>query len=237
LEFIAFHGITECFANGKKWFGDVTCTKSSGSARTSHYAKFTDAQMMDVRRREQNAAAVVGQYGLMLQLDYSSAEVKSAADPALKNDLKAILAVTKPQVVYMHILADKHETHIGVVLAASLARRELPRNQRPKKVIGCKVWRDLDCLADDKKVLMDLKCYDHLAGGKRCDLATVGRRAANATFGESHATDKPNQVILGMNLKPLVLDETLDIVAFANSFIENFSDDVKTKLSRVLGRI
>ena len=29
-----------------------------------------------------------------------------------------------------------------------------------------------------------------IAGGKRYDLATIGRRAANATFFESHATDQ-----------------------------------------------
>jgi LmbE family N-acetylglucosaminyl deacetylase len=247
LEFMAFHGIVECFASDKKWFGGVTCTNGSGSSRTGAYEKFSDAQMMAVRRGEQNAAAVVGKYGAMLQLDYPSAAVKNSADPALKNDLKKILAATRPQVVYTHNLADKHVTHIGVAIAAIQAMRELPRAQRPKKVIGCEVWRDLDWLPDADKVVMDVSCYDHLAaalngifdsqiaGGKRYDLATTGRRAANATFAESHATDKANQVILGMDLTPLVADETLDIVAFANRFLERFADDVKTKLRRSLG--
>jgi len=247
LEFMAFHGIIECFASEKKWFGGVTCTNGSGSSRTGAYEKFSDAQMMAVRRGEQNAAAVVGKYGAMLQLDYPSAAVKNSADPALKNDLKKILAATRPQVVYTHNLADKHVTHIGVVIAAIQAMRELPRGQRPQKVIGCEVWRDLDWLPDADKVVMDVSCYDHLAaalngvfdsqiaGGKRYDLATTGRRAANATFAESHATDKANQVILGMDLTPLVANETLDIVAFANRFLERFTDDVKTKLRRSLG--
>jgi len=57
--------------------------------------------------------------------------------PVTKNDLKEILTATQPEVVYTHNLADKHDTHIGVVIAALQAMRELPREQRPKKVIGC----------------------------------------------------------------------------------------------------
>ena len=118
LEFMAFHGILECFANEAKWFAGVTCTNGSGSSRTGAYEKFTDAQMMAVRRTEQNNAAIVGQYGAMFQLDYPSSVIKSPTDPSLKNDLKEILAATQPEVVYTHNLADKHDTHIGVVIAA-----------------------------------------------------------------------------------------------------------------------
>ncbi|MGH7994329.1 MAG: PIG-L family deacetylase, partial [Limisphaerales bacterium] len=92
LEFMAFHGILECFASDAKWFGGVTCTNGAGSARSGAYAQFTDAQMMAVRRTEQNHAAIVGQYGVMIQLDYPSSAVKSATDLSLKNDLKEILA-------------------------------------------------------------------------------------------------------------------------------------------------
>jgi len=249
LEFMAFHGIVECFADDKKWFGGVTCTNGSGSARTGACKNFTDAQMMAVRRREQNAAAGVGKYGVMIQLDYPSSAVKSATDAALKNDLKKILAATKPQVVYTHNPADKHDTHIGVVVAALQAMRELPRQQRPKNVWGCEVWRNLDWLPDADKVLMDVSGHDHLAaalngifnsqiaGGKHYDLATTGRRAANATFFASHATDKSNQLIFGMDLTPLVKDETQDIVEFVGGFMEKFQNDVRKKLNRRLGRV
>ena len=249
LEFMAFHGILECFASPTKWFGGVTCTNGAGSSRTGVYEKFTDAEMMAVRRTEQNTAAITGQYGAMFQLDFPSSAVKSPTDPLLKNDLKQILAATRPEVIYTHNLADKHDTHIGVVIAALQAMRELPRDQRPQRVIGCEVWRNLDWLADGEKVLMDVSGRDHLAaaingvfdsqiaGGKRYDLATFGRRAANATFFESHATDHSNQVILGMDLTPLVADETKDIAAFIAGHIETFAADVKTKLSRRLGTI
>ena len=249
LEFMAFHGILECFARTDKWFGGVTCTNGAGSSRTGTYEKFTDAQMMAVRRTEQNNAAVVGQYGVMIQLDHPSSVVKSPTDPTLKNDLKEILAATRPEVVYTHNPADKHDTHIGVVVAALQAMRELPRDQRPKKVIGCEVWRNLDWLTDAEKVVMDVSGRDNLAaalngvfdsqiaGGKRYDLATLGRRAANATFFESHATDRANQLIFGMDLTPVVADETKDIVDFVCGYIDRFNADVKKKLSQRLGKI
>jgi len=204
--------------------------------------------MMAVRRTEQNNAAIVGQYGVMIQLDFPSSAIKSATDPSLKNDLKEILAATKPEVVYTHNLADKHDTHIGVVIAALQAMRELPRESRPKKVIGCEVWRNLDWLNDAEKVLMHVSGHDNLAaalngvfdsqiaGGKRYDLATLGRRAANATFFESHATDKSNQLIFGMDLTPVVADETMDIINFVAGFIKSFENDVRNKLSKRLGK-
>lgn len=249
LEFMAFHGILECFASETKWFGGVTCTNGAGSSRTGAYEKYTDAQMMGVRRTEQNTAATIGQYGVMFQLDYSSSAIKSPTDLTLKNDLKEILVATRPDVVYTHNLADKHDTHIGVVIAALQAMRELSRDQRPKKVIGCEVWRSLDWLSDAEKVLMDVSGHDNLAaalngvfdsqiaGGKRYDLATLGRRAGNSTFFESHATDKANQLIFGMDLTPVVADETKDILEFVCGFIDRFNADVKAKLCKRLGKI
>ena len=249
LEFMAFHGILECHASKSKWFGGVTCTNGAGSARAGKFKKFSDEQMMAVRRREQNKAAKLGRYGVMIQLDYPSSAVKSATDTALKDDLKWIIAATKTQTVYTHNPADKHDTHVGVVIAAIQAMRELPPAQRPKRVIGCEVWRNLDWLADDKKVLMDVSGQNKLAaklngvfasqiaGGKRYDLATLGRRSANATFFESHATDTATQLIFGIDLSPLVMDPALDIADYTLKFIDDFRADVAAKLNRRLGKI
>jgi hypothetical protein len=76
-----------------------------------------------------------------------------------------------------------------------------------------------------------------IAGGKRYDLATLGRRAANATFFESHATDRANQLMFGMDLTPLVADETRDIVGYVCEHIDRFSADVKAKLDQRLGKL
>jgi LmbE family N-acetylglucosaminyl deacetylase len=249
LEFMAFHGILEGKAGKSKWFGGVTCTNGAGSARTGKYRKFSDDQMMAVRRKEQNQAAKLGGYGAMIQLDYPSGAVKSATDVSLKEDLKQIFSATKTEVVYTHNLADKHDTHIGVVVAVIQALRELPKSKLPKRVVGCEVWRNLDWLADPKKVVMDVSGHDRLAakmngmfdsqiaGGKRYDLATLGRRSANATFFDSHSTDKATQVIFGMDLTPLIQNPALDLADFTAGFIEEFRDDVKSKVNKRLGKI
>ncbi len=248
LEFMAFHGILNCFAREDKWFGGVTCTNGAGSSRSGPYAEFTDPDMMMIRRKEQNTAATIGGYSAMLQLDYPSSAIKSPTAQELKEDLKAILTATQPEVVYTHNPADKHDTHIGVTIAALQAMRELPSEQRPKQVIGCEVWRDLDWMPDELKVLMDVSGRDNLAaalngvfdsqiaGGKRYDLATQGRRAANATFFASHATDASTQLIFGIDLTPVVADETMDIVEFVCGIIDQFREDVRTKLSQRLGQ-
>lgn len=247
LEFMAFHGILECFAKTDQWFGGVTCTNGAGSSRTGPYADFTNEEMMAIRLKEQQTSATIGGYAAMLQLDYPSSAVKSATARELTEDLGAILSATRPDVVYTHNPADKHDTHIGVTIAALLAMREMPKDQRPKQIIGCEVWRNLDWLPDEAKVLMDVSGRDNLAaalngvfdsqiaGGKRYDLATLGRRAANATFFDSHATDSATQLIFGLDLTPLVHDETKDIAGFVCELIDRFQADVRTKLNQRLG--
>ena len=248
LELMAFHGIAACYAKQDLWFGGITCTNGSGSSRSGIYAKYTDAQMMAARRREQEAAAVVGGYGVMIQLDYPSSSVKSAVGSSLKDDLKLLLSRMHPQVVYTHNPADKHDTHIGTVVAALQAMRELPRGQRPSQVWGCEVWRSLDWLPDSDKVLMDVSGRDNLAaalngiydsqiaGGKRYDTATIGRRSANATFFESHETDKTTQLIFGMDLSPLVADESKDILEYVAGFVRKMEHEIREKLARRLGK-
>ncbi|HEX4084594.1 MAG TPA: PIG-L family deacetylase [Chthoniobacteraceae bacterium] len=247
LEFHAFHGILECFATPDRWFGGVTCTDGAGSARTGPYATCSDARMVEIRREEQNEAARIGRYAAMIQLDYPSRIVKSPAETGLKRDLTKILTVVRPEVVYTHNLADKHETHIGVAIAALEAMRELPREHRPRKVIGFEAWRNLDWLPDPDKVLMNVEGNDELrtalgqvfdsqiAGGKRYDLAIEGRSLTNATMLDSHTPDTATRLIYGMDLTPLVLDESLDIVQYAGNFLDRFKNDVQDKLARRLG--
>lgn len=248
LEFMAFHGILECFSNEAKWFGGVTCTNGSGSSRSSSYAQFTDEQMMRIRRQEQNTAATIGKYGAMIQLDYPSQAIKRWDDRFLKNDLRLILEATHPKVVYTHNPVDKHDTHIAVVVAALQAMREMSFQKLPKQVIGCEVWRNLDWLPDDEKIVMDVSGHDNLAaalngvfdsqiaGGKRYDLATYGRRSANATFFDSHVTDKASQVIFGIDLTPLIYnDVNLDVRDYVCGFIDRFKTDVRKKFGDRFG--
>ena len=135
-------------------------------------------------------------------------------------------------------MADKHETHVAVLLKVIQAIREIPRDAHPKKIYGCEVWRGLDWLADGNKIMLDVSLNPNIAcsllgvfdsqisGGKRYDRATIGRRIANATFGETHNTDEATNIIYAMDLMPLIDDISLDITKYILNFINNFKDDV-----------
>jgi LmbE family N-acetylglucosaminyl deacetylase len=242
LEFMAAHGVVECFQNTARWFTGVVVTDGGGSARDFEYKDYSNEQMMAVRQLEQRKAAYVGEYSAMLQLAHPSSAVKDAAEPAVVADLTNILRATRPEVVYTHNLADKHDTHVAVCLRVLAACRALPAGERPKRVIGCEVWRDLDWLCDSDKVVMPVDRHENLhaalmgvfdsqiAGGKRYDLATAGRRRAHATYFESHGTDQHSSLIWGMDLTSLL--EGADPVELVKSYIARFESEVAGRIAK-----
>lgn len=244
IEIMAFHGILECFGRRDRAFASVTVTNGSGSAREGDYARYTDEQMQAVRRSEQKKAAYLGGYATHVFLDYSSSAIKDARNTHVVEDLKLLLAGMRPQVIYTHNLADKHDTHVAVVLRLISALRELPADRRPQKLYGCEVWRNLDWMNDKDKVVFDVSAHENLAaslvgvfdsqiaGGKRYDLATMGRRRANATYFESHATDAATSIIFGIDLTPLITDTTLSPQDYVAGFIQRFADDVSARLAK-----
>ncbi len=246
IEIMAYDGILACFGKPDKWFCGVVVTNGAGSPRDDLYADYTDEQMQAVRRVEQKKAAFVGEYGAQFLLDFPSSAVKDGANRGPVEDIKAVLEACRPEVVYTHNLADKHDTHVGVALKTLQAIRELPPELRPKKLYGCEVWRDLDWMTDQDKVGFDLSAHPNLAaallgvfdsqicGGKRYDLATTGRRFAHATYFASHGTDKTNQLSFAMDMTPLVEDPAIDPVEFVCGFIRRFQEDVVARVRKVL---
>jgi len=243
LEIMAAHGILECFASAERWFTGVVVTDGAGSARDFEYAAYTDEQMKAVRRAEQKKAAYLGEYAAQFLLDHPSAAVKDAARADVLADLLQILRVTRPQLVYTHNLADKHDTHVAVALRVIAACRALEPSARPQRLIGCEVWRDLDWLVDADKVELPLDRRDHLqnallgvfdsqiAGGKRYDLATAGRRRAHATYRESHGTDQHSALSWGMDLTSLM--HVGDPEAHVVALLRRFEDDVAARVRRL----
>jgi LmbE family N-acetylglucosaminyl deacetylase len=244
IEIMAHAGISDCLDTPGKAFGGVVVTNGAGSSRIGPYAQFTDEQMQAIRCDEQRKAADIGSYAIQIQLAHPSADVKQAGNAGVAADLKAIFEACSPEVVYLHQPADKHDTHIAVLLRCLTALRALPVAQRPKRVLGCEVWRDLDWMIDADKVVLDsgrhpelaadlLKVFDsQISGGKRYDLATIGRRCANATFHTSHASDKVAGITWAVDLTPLVADATLDVSAFIGAHIERLRADVAGRLGR-----
>jgi len=246
LEFMAFHGILSCYDRTDRWFGGVTITDGRGSSRTGPFKDWTDDQIAAERVREQDAAAVIGQYSFMAQLGFGSAAIRDAQQNAVRDDLHRILEASRPEVVYLHNLADKHDTHVGCALRCIEAMRQMPKADRPKMVYGCEVWRDLDWLVDSEKTPMPISARPELAralnevfatqiaGGKRYDLAVLGRRTANATFSNAHSTDQESAMQWAMDLTPLVQDDSLDPIAYTVGFIDRLKSDVTARIRKSL---
>ncbi len=244
LEFFAIHGILECFARDDRWFTGVTVTNGAGSARTGPYERFTDEGMMAVRKQEQRKAATIGEYAAMVQLGYSSAEITDAGNEAPVEDIRLLLEAARAETVYLHSPADKHDTHIAVLSRCIQAIRLLPVGERPGKVYGCEIWRDLDWVPDSRKVALPVNGRKNLqsalngvfdsqiSGGKRYDLAVMGRRLAHATFFESHAADSETGLTFAIDLTPLCRDEAPPIETFIVDLIDEFSEDVRARIRR-----
>jgi LmbE family N-acetylglucosaminyl deacetylase len=245
LEIMAIEGILACFQQPDRGFTGVVVTDGRGSPRSGLYSNYTDDQMWQVRIKEQQKAAFVGEYATQILLDHPSAMVKNGASSPPVDDLETILRAARPQIVYTHNLADKHDTHVGVALKVIAAVRRLSPADRPQKLVGCEVWRNLDWLVDTDKVVFNASGLENLqmalvgvfdsqvTGGKRYDLATMGRRRANATYYASHDTDTATGLNFGMDLTPLITDDTLDPADYVLSFVARFARDVEDRLARL----
>ena len=247
LEIMAYHGILDCYGYRRKdkWFTGVTATDGRGSSRSGPYSDCTDEEMAQIRQTEQRQAAMVGKYGAMLQLGYESDLImENDGQTNLRMDVFNILEKSHPEIVYTHNPADKHDTHIAVLSAAIMAMRDLPDEKRPKKVLGCEVWRDLDWMPDEEKVALDVSHRENLAnalvsifdsqitGGKRYDRAAVGRRYANATFFNSGGKDRSEQLTFAMDLTPLINDPAIEVKAYVMEYIDKFKNEVGLNLER-----
>jgi len=238
IEIMAVEGILQGFENPDVHFTGCVVTDGHGSPRAGKFADVSDDEMAQIRVEEQKEAARIGKYSAQVFLGYPSAEVKKAGNQALKEDLKTLIRQTQPEVLYTHNLADKHNTHVGVLLRLLEALRELEPEVLPKKLIGCEVWRNLDWMSDEKKVIMDASeqrelqaqlvdvFVSQVQGGKNYTDAILGRRAANATFFASHATDNATGLNFGMDMTLLLKDKDLDPIEFVKTFLEEFQQSV-----------
>lgn len=244
-EIMAAQPIIECFQQKDKWFTGVVVTDGRGSPRDSLYKDYSDKEMHLVRFKEQRKAAIVGEYAAQVMLDFPSKIIKDASRTEPVEDIMAVIRATKPEIVYTHNLADKHDTHVGVVLKVIEALRRLDRAERPARLVGCEVWRALDWMVDTDKVQMDVSDHENLqfallgvfdsqiAGGKRYDLASMGRRRANATYSESHGVDATTGLSYAMDMSPLMSDASRDPAAFVQDFIQRFAQDVNERIRRM----
>jgi hypothetical protein len=200
--------------------------------------------MQQVRLIEQRKAAYVGEYSFMAQLGYPSEEVKEQRCGTVVEDIQFILENTQPQIVYLHNPCDRHDTHVATFLRCLEAIRARPVEMRPKKVYGCEVWRKLDWLLKEDKVMLWVDKHPHMlrpllgvfdsqiSGGKRYDLAEEGLRHANATYFDSHTTDNTSLLSFALDLTPLVEDDQLDVQEYTLGYVRRLEKDVAERMKR-----
>jgi LmbE family N-acetylglucosaminyl deacetylase len=245
LEILAFPGITACLNHPTQRFSGVVVTNGAGAPRTGSYAKVSDAELIKIRREEQWQAAKLGHYASVIQLGFSSAEIRQGPNPALVADLLQLLKATQPKVVYLHNPADRHETHIAVLSASLAALQQLPAASRPKEVYGCEVWGDLDWVPSSRIVRLPcpapedfgpslLRCFrSQVDGGKRYDLAAAGRRKAQATFADAYSPDQAQEVVLALNLLPLLEHGAPSLQDFVSGLINEFRQQTTERIQKI----
>jgi len=244
LEIMAIDGILQCYQQTDKWFTGVIMTDGSGSPRSGIYKDYSDDEMCAVRVEEQKKAAKLGEYAAQIFLEYPSDILSDSTDNRPVEDIMSLLKATTPEVVYTHNPTDKHDTHIGVLLKVLNALWCLPAKQRPKRLYGCEVWGDLDWLPDEDKIVFDTSTHEELqtalveifdsqiSGGKRYDLAIMGRRRAHATYYEPYKVDIMKGAAFAMDLSSLITMPEQDIEAFVEEKIRRFSDDVRRRIQQ-----
>jgi len=244
-EIMAFHAIAECYDDPKKAFGSVIVTDGAGSPRAGIYKDYTDEEMKKARLEEQKLAAQIGRYAVLLQLLYTSGQVKDPGNKDILLDIQDILEACAPETVITHNPADKHDTHVAVALRTIAAIRKMDAQLRPKKLYGMEVWRNLDWLCDEDKQVFDASAHPNIAaallgvfdsqicGGKRYDAAALGRRTANATFFGDHHVDDAEAAAFGLDMTEMIENPVISPAEFIGKYIDGFRNDVKTKISRL----
>lgn len=245
LEIFAIHGILRAYENPDKHFTGVTMTDGRGAPRSGPCAGISDDDLWEIRVEEQKKAASIGNYLAQILLNIASNRLKRPPREGAVKDLQMILKATNPRVIYTHNLADKHDTHVAVALCVIEALMTLNPPLENVKLYGCEVWRSLDWLPDEEKITLDVSRHEELqeallsvfesqiAGGKRYDLATMGRRQANATYYQSHETNSAERMVYAMDLTPLIHNPGMDIEHYVSNYVLSFAKDVTERIERL----
>jgi LmbE family N-acetylglucosaminyl deacetylase len=244
LEIAAIKGILDCYEAPIPSFSGVVVCDGVGAPRQGADAGAADEDYRRSRENEQEVAATVGRYAAVAFLGHPSAAVRAGL-PDVGTDLDQLLQQVKADVIYTHSPLDAHDTHVAVVLELIDALRRCPSEQRPARVIGCEVWRDLDWLPESHRVALDvgkhqdlqqelIRAFGSQTAGKRYDLASLGRRQAHATFRHADRADETSGLVFGVDLTPLLAADAPSVEQFSLQLVEVFQRDTAARLGRLM---
>ena len=238
LEFMSVHGILECRRRNTRGFLGVVVASGAGAE---------EAALRETRRQEQAAAAQIGQYAGLLQLDFESGPLKRGERATLVADLvKLFTALPQPpEIVYTHNPADKHDTHVAVALSVIEALGQVALMHRPARLLGCEVWRGLDWVLDADRVALDVsdgeKLLARLTGvyhsqirEKAYDAAVMGRKRTNATFRDPYSADDMKLCEYAVDLTPLMANsDPTAVEAAMRQLLNRLQEDVVQRIRRL----
>jgi LmbE family N-acetylglucosaminyl deacetylase len=241
LELVGLPWIHECWGRPDRWFSGIVCGDGARSPRTGAYADRTDDEMVRIRANEQRSAAEVGRYGALVALGLPTAETRDVA--RLAAELEDFIRDARPELVVTHDPFDRHATHTAVTRAVLAALRNLEPEIRPKRLLAIEGWRSLDWAPREHLVAVDgtgagplghqlLACFkSQIEGGKRYDLAAEGRRRANATYADPYGADQTPELVLALDLTPLLEPDAPTLSAFAANLVDAFGREALLALS------
>lgn len=242
LEFIGWHPILECFNNSALWYTGVIASDGRASPRAGEYAQVSDQEMVEIRLKEQRHAAITGEYSAVVHLMHSEyGTVMGGKARPLIEDIKKTITACKPKHINTHNLADAHPHHLLVAIATISALREL--KYWPQSFYGGEIWRSLDWMIAEDKLTFDVSKHENLtaslmgvydsqiSGGKRYDLATAGRKRANATYYKFASTDHTSFLEYAMDLMPLLKEPQIEPAAYLSKLIDRFKNEVLERLN------
>ncbi len=237
-EIMAIDGILKGYYSNKNSFALIETTDGAGITQKEKYPNLSIEQIKNLRNKEQKEASEIGKYNSIYLLGYTSDEVKDINNKNIISEYIKIITELKPEIVYTHSILDKHPTHVSVALKVIEAIRNMPTYLQPKKIYGCEVWRSLDWVSDEKKIIFDiskniklqkslLDVYkSQIIDGKEYSKSTIARRIQNSTYAKSHQDDEYKLSTFAIDMTPLINDKSLNIDEYALSFIDDLKNEV-----------
>ncbi len=242
-EIMAHSGIAACYQQSTERFTSVVITDGAGGTRGGAYAHLSDSELTHLRELELKKAATLGDFLALINLNYTSDDVRTKKQEKVRSDLVQILQATRPQVVYIHNLFDDHDTHQAAAIRAIEAMRLLPATSMPGRVYGCEVTGSLDWYRE--KVRLDDTAHPELArkllnifdsqseNGRSYPYATICRRESNAIFDRDNKKG-PRAITYAMDLTMLIHHPEVQLDEFARQTGRAFGElkgDAIKKLS------
>lgn len=219
----------------------IILTNGSGCPRIGEYASISDEDMVEIRTAEQKRAAEIGRYNTLYLLDYSSKLVQEK-DKKIKQEIVEILnRYPNVENIYIHNPFDRHKTHVATCEISVQAIKEVYSHGRLpnlKKVLGVEIWRCLDWLPDNFKVVIDTSGSEFLSQNimsvfvsqnlaKKYDEAIIARRLANATFNSSHESNAYTSLTYAIDLIGVVTNVNKKLLDLLTNVLDLFEKNLR----------